>query len=75
MQVNIGNFIEAQYKYGGIHGIVTKVLKNKVEIIVYKQYYKQFTNTGKKQLVTASRIRSYSPNLMAYLILHDYVVV
>lgn len=55
-QIEIGSFIKGHYKCGCICGIVTKIGKNKVQIQVYQQHYKEFTKTDLIQDVTISRI-------------------
>lgn len=55
-KIEIGSFISGKYKCGSICGIVSKIGKNKVQIQVYQQHYKEFTKTDRLVDVTVSRI-------------------
>ncbi len=55
-EIKIGDFIKGSYKFGCVHGIVTKVKKSMVVIKKCNQYYNEYTLTEMLVNVTKSRI-------------------
>ena len=60
-EIKVGDFIEAKYKYLYISGKVIKVLKNKVIITKYNQFYNEYTPTNQELTITISRIWNINP--------------
>jgi hypothetical protein len=60
-EIKVGDFIEGKYKYGYISGKVIKVLKNKVVITKYNQFYNEYTPTDQEVNVTNTRIYRVNP--------------
>jgi len=54
--IKIGDFVEAQYKFGCVSGMVKKVLKNKVIVSQHTQNHSTFTDLKKDLNITIERI-------------------